>query len=81
MLSQDYYNVSIDDPLGNKAEFDLWFTLYEPLNDRLDSAMCTGTGYIARRKALESIGGWPQVESGKDYSSYPLFTIYRFELC
>lgn len=64
---QDYYNVPIDDPLGNKAEFDLWFSLYEPLNDRLDSAMCTGTGYIVRRQALEEIGGWPQVESGEDY--------------
>lgn len=29
--------------------------------------MCTGTGYIVRRKALEEIGGWPQVESGEDY--------------
>ncbi|CAG8981044.1 hypothetical protein HYALB_00008198 [Hymenoscyphus albidus] len=64
---QDYYNAPIGDPFGNKAEFDLWFSLYEPLNDRLDSAMCTGTGYVVRRQALDDIGGWPQVESGEDY--------------
>jgi cellulose synthase/poly-beta-1,6-N-acetylglucosamine synthase-like glycosyltransferase len=53
--------------LGQKAEFDLWFSVYEPLNDRLDAAMCTGSGYIVRRSALEAIGGWPQVEAGEDF--------------
>lgn len=29
--------------------------------------MCTGTGYVARRKALEDIGGWPLAQAGEDY--------------
>lgn len=53
--------------MGQKAEFDLWFSIYEPLNDRLDAAMCTGSGYIARRSAMLDIGGWPQVEAGEDF--------------
>ncbi|KAL8753737.1 MAG: hypothetical protein Q9199_004835 [Rusavskia elegans] len=39
----------------------------EVLNDASNACMCTGTGYIARRKAIESIGGWPLAESGEDY--------------
>ena len=43
------------------------FTVQEILNDALGSSMCTGTGYIARRKALDDIGGWPLAETGEDY--------------
>jgi cellulose synthase/poly-beta-1,6-N-acetylglucosamine synthase-like glycosyltransferase len=60
--------------LGHKAEFDLWFSVYEPLNDRLDAAMCTGSGYIVRRSALEQIGGWPQVEAGEDFMCYAVLS-------
>ena len=44
----------------------MWFTIFEPLNDRLDAAMCTGTGYVVRRSALEDIGGWPLAEAAED---------------
>ncbi|KAG9241342.1 glycosyltransferase like family 2-domain-containing protein [Calycina marina] len=64
---QCYYNVPHNDPLGQKAEFDVWFSVFEPLNDRLDAAMCTGSGYIVRRSALKDIGGWPLVEAGEDF--------------
>ena len=37
------------------------YAVYEPLNDRLGAAICTGTGFVARRKALEDIGGWPLI--------------------
>jgi cellulose synthase/poly-beta-1,6-N-acetylglucosamine synthase-like glycosyltransferase len=45
----------------------MFFTVQEVLNDYFDSSMCTGTGYVARRKALEDIGGWPLAEAGEDY--------------
>ena len=45
----------------------MYFTVQEILNDSLGSSMCTGTGYVVRRKALEAIGGWPLAESGEDF--------------
>ncbi|KAL8635555.1 MAG: hypothetical protein Q9228_006964 [Teloschistes exilis] len=64
---QTYYNVPPDDPLGQKADFDAYFTVQELLNDRLGACMCTGTGYVAKRKAIADIGGWPLAFSGEDY--------------
>ena len=37
------------------------YGVYEPLNDRLGAAICTGTGFIVRTTALKDIGGWPQI--------------------
>jgi cellulose synthase/poly-beta-1,6-N-acetylglucosamine synthase-like glycosyltransferase len=67
-LLQHYYNLPKSDPLGQNVQLDLIFTIYEPLSDRVGSAMCSGSGYIVRRKALENIGGWPQVDVGEDAS-------------
>ncbi|KAL3417926.1 Cellulose synthase 1 [Phlyctema vagabunda] len=64
---QCYYNIPDYDPLGQQAEFDVFFSVYEPLNDLVDAATCTGTGYVIRRSALEDIGGWPIVEAGEDF--------------
>ncbi|KAL9071760.1 MAG: hypothetical protein Q9161_004024 [Pseudevernia consocians] len=64
---QKYYNVPAHDPLGQQADFDMFFTIQEVLNDRLGGAMCTGTGYVVRRSALTEIGGWPLAETGEDY--------------
>ena len=65
-IVQRYYNVSSADALGQQAELDTWFTVFEPLNDHLDAAICSGTGYIIRRKALDEIGGWPFISAGED---------------
>lgn len=66
---QKYYNIpeTASDTLGQLTDFDIYFTVQEALNDRLGAAMCTGTGYVARRSAIESIGGWPLADSGEDY--------------
>ncbi|KAL9125939.1 MAG: hypothetical protein Q9217_004934 [Psora testacea] len=64
---QRYYNVPPGDPLGQQADFSMYFTVQEILNDYLDSSMCTGTGYVARRSALTDIGGWPLAERGEDF--------------
>jgi cellulose synthase/poly-beta-1,6-N-acetylglucosamine synthase-like glycosyltransferase len=64
---QRYYNVPESDPFGQQFEFDHFLKLYEVLDARLDPAMCTGSGFIARRSALESIGGWPKSRTGEDF--------------
>ena len=64
---QRYYNVPAGDPLGQQADFSMYFTVQEVLNDRLGAVMCTGTGYMVRRSALAEIGGWPLAETGEDY--------------
>ncbi|KAL8785049.1 MAG: hypothetical protein Q9195_008809 [Heterodermia aff. obscurata] len=66
---QNYYNVPKNsrDILGQQTDFDIYFSVQEALNDRLGAAMCTGSGYVARRSALESIGGWPLADCGEDY--------------
>ncbi|KAL8819805.1 MAG: hypothetical protein Q9223_001842 [Gallowayella weberi] len=43
---QRYYNIPHSDPLGQQAEFSMFFGFQEALNDRLGAAMCTGSGYI-----------------------------------
>ena len=45
----------------------MYFTVQELLNDRLGAAMCTGSGYVVRRDALDEIGGWPLAETGEDF--------------
>ena len=36
--------------------------------------MCTGTGYVVRRVALQEIGGWPLAFAGEDYMCSALLT-------
>ncbi|KAL8701868.1 MAG: hypothetical protein Q9224_000304 [Gallowayella concinna] len=64
---QRYYNIPHSDPLGQQAEFSMFFGFQEALNDRLGAAMCTGSGYVVRRSALKDIGGWPLAECGEDF--------------
>lgn len=37
------------------------------MNDQLNGTMCSGSGYVIRRKALGDIGGWPLIDAGDDY--------------
>lgn len=78
--TQNYYNVPPSDPLGQQAEFDMYFTVQEILNDSLGAPLCTGTGYVARRSALESIGGWPLAYTGEDYMLSALLTGHGWEV-
>ena len=78
--TQNYYNVPPSDPLGQQAEFDMYFTVQEVLNDSLGAPLCTGTGYVARRSALESIGGWPLAYTGEDYMLSAILTGHGWEV-
>jgi len=66
---QKYYNIpeTSSDMLGQQVDFNIYFSVQEALNDRLGAAMCTGSGYVARRSSIESIGGWPLADCGEDY--------------
>ncbi|KAK5636065.1 hypothetical protein RRF57_011777 [Xylaria bambusicola] len=70
---QRYYNVPASDPFGQQAEFDVFLDVYEPIDDRLDPAMCTGSGFVVKREAITAIGGWPLVDSGEDFIGASIF--------
>lgn len=53
---QTYYNIPQTNALDQQIDFDIYFIVQEVVNDRLDVVMCIGSGYIARRSAIESIG-------------------------
>ncbi|KAK6387683.1 hypothetical protein LTS17_000952 [Exophiala oligosperma] len=54
---QLFYNVPKDDPLCQSL--DTFVHISEPIKDSLGVAWCTGSGYVLRRAALKSIGGFP----------------------
>ncbi|KAJ9631285.1 hypothetical protein H2204_008227 [Knufia peltigerae] len=54
---QLFYNVPKDDPLCQSL--DTFVHISEPIKDSLGVAWCIGSGYVLRRAALKSIGGFP----------------------
>lgn len=47
----------MDDPLCQSL--DTFVHISEPIKDSMGVAWCTGSGYVLRRAALQSIGGFP----------------------
>lgn len=64
---QHFYNVSASDIFGNGASMASMRTIFHPLYEQAGEAFCTGTGFVVRRAAVESIGGWPLIEAAEDY--------------
>lgn len=58
------YNVLEDDKLCQDSN--VYAQILEPFRDFLGCSQCSGSGYIMRRKALDSIGGWPLANIGED---------------
>ncbi|KAL2058894.1 hypothetical protein ABVK25_000186 [Lepraria finkii] len=54
---QLFYNVPPNDPLYQGLDF--FVHVSEPIKDALGVAWCTGSGYVIRRCALDSIGDMP----------------------
>lgn len=52
------------DPLSQGL--DVNYQITEPMKERVASTWCGGTGYVIRRSALESIGGFPTGSVGED---------------
>lgn len=59
-----YYNVLAQDELCQDSNF--YSQILEPFRDSLGSSQCAGSGYIMRRHALDTIGGWPLANIGED---------------
>jgi hypothetical protein len=62
--TQTFYNIPIDDPLTQTMSH--FASMTEVVNDALGHANCLGSGYIMRRVALESIGGFPTESLAED---------------
>ncbi|KAK4940215.1 hypothetical protein LTR10_019644 [Elasticomyces elasticus] len=54
---QLFYNVPKEDPLCQSL--DTFVHISEPIKDSMGVAWCTGSGYVLRRAALQSIGNFP----------------------
>lgn len=69
---QRYYNMPAGDPLGILTD-DLPGECMIHLQDYTDSTFCTGSGFVARRCALDAIGGIPEETLQEDdLTSYKL---------
>ncbi|PPJ54327.1 hypothetical protein CBER1_06107 [Cercospora berteroae] len=58
------YNMPENDILGQ--DHGCFQNIFEPLRGRRNCSQCNGSGYILRRSALDSIGGWPLCNVGED---------------
>ncbi|RMZ83663.1 hypothetical protein DV738_g1076, partial [Chaetothyriales sp. CBS 135597] len=67
---QLFYNVPRNDPLTQSLDF--FVHVSEPIKDTLGVAWCTGSGYIARREALDSIGNFPKGSLAEDVATSTL---------
>lgn len=67
---QLFYNTPPSDPLAQSLDF--FVHVIEPIKDSLGVAWCTGSGYVARREALEEIGNFPLGSLAEDVATSTL---------
>lgn len=61
---QMFYNILEDDMLSQDSN--AYSQLLEPTRNFFGCSQCSGSGYLMRRSALETIGGWPLANIGED---------------
>jgi cellulose synthase/poly-beta-1,6-N-acetylglucosamine synthase-like glycosyltransferase len=61
---QHFHNVPPGDILGQDTG--VFAQILEPLRDRFGCSQCCGSGFVMRRAAIWSIGGWPLSNVGED---------------
>lgn len=61
---QAAYNILESDDLSQDSN--AYAQMLEPSRDFFGCSQCSGSGYVMRRRALESIGGWPLANIGED---------------
>ncbi|KAL9039543.1 MAG: hypothetical protein Q9214_004834 [Letrouitia sp. 1 TL-2023] len=61
---QHLYNIPDGDPFGQSM--DILFDVLEPLKHCTNSAWCTGSGWVARRSAVDQLGGVPEESINDD---------------
>ncbi|RBQ75061.1 hypothetical protein FVER14953_12066 [Fusarium verticillioides] len=64
---QLFYNTPPSDPLAQSLDF--FVHVIEPIKDALGVAWCTGSGYVARREALDEIGNFPLGSLAEDVAT------------
>ncbi|GAB7359790.1 hypothetical protein MBLNU230_g6959t1 [Neophaeotheca triangularis] len=65
------YNIPEYDNFAQDTE--LFYDVDEPMQERVGAANCPGSGYVAVRAALDSIGGFPKLNVGEDiFCAYKL---------
>ncbi|KAG5816544.1 hypothetical protein H9Q74_000835 [Fusarium xylarioides] len=67
---QLFYNTPPSDPLAQSLDF--FVHVIEPIKDALGVAWCTGSGYVARREALDEIGNFPLGSLAEDVATSTL---------
>ncbi|GFP55786.1 cellulose synthase catalytic subunit [UDP-forming] [Trichoderma asperellum] len=67
---QLFYNTPPSDPLAQSLDF--FVHVIEPIKDAMGVAWCTGSGYVARREALEQIGNFPLGSLAEDVATSTL---------
>jgi cellulose synthase/poly-beta-1,6-N-acetylglucosamine synthase-like glycosyltransferase len=60
----NYYNILKEDDLAQDGSG--FAQISEPSRGFFDCSQCAGSGYIMRRSALDTIGGWPLANVGED---------------
>jgi len=68
---QQFYNLPTDDLLCQSL--DTFVHISEPVKDALGVAWCTGSGYVMRRDALDSIGNFPLGSLAEDVCTSSMF--------
>lgn len=58
------YNILKEDELCQDSN--VYAQILEPFRDSLGCSQCSGSGYVMRRYALDTIGGWPLANIGED---------------
>ncbi|KAF4592114.1 Glycosyl transferase, family 2 [Ophiocordyceps camponoti-floridani] len=64
---QLFYNTPLRTPLAQSLDF--FVHVIEPIKDSLGVAWCTGSGYVARREALDDIGNFPLGSLAEDVAT------------
>ena len=68
-----------DDPLCQSL--DTFIHISEPIKDALGVAWCTGSGYVMRRDALDSIGWFPLGSLAEDVCTSSMFLGNGWNTC
>jgi cellulose synthase/poly-beta-1,6-N-acetylglucosamine synthase-like glycosyltransferase len=61
---QYFWNIPLDDPV--RQDLDYFYAMTELIHDGLGAGDCVGSGYLARREAIEDIGGFPTYSISED---------------
>ena len=67
---QNFYNMPSRDPLGTNLDLHHLYSVSIALQDSRNSAWCTGTGFVARRSAIDDIGGFPSDSLTEDVLAF-----------